>query len=215
MRRWPARPGGCGPSLVDYDAGVLKTVCVFCGSSPGADPAYLAAARGMGELLARTGRTLVFGGGHVGLMGAVADAVLEHGGKVVGVIPHALVERELAHDRVQELVITESMHERKAAMADRADAFVALPGGIGTLEEFFETWTWAQLGIHGKPLGLLNVNGFWDPLLAFLDKTVADGFLQRPVREMVCTAGDADGLLRALEGHRPAEVTRWADRSER
>lgn len=187
----------------------MRAVCVYCGSSPGEDPAYVAAAAEVGRLLARSGRTLVYGGGRVGMMGAVADAALAAGGRVIGVIPRSLVEKELAHRGVTELRVVATMHERKAVMADLADAFVALPGGVGTLEEIFEAWTWGQLGIHAKPYGLLDVAGFFTPLLDFLDRVVAAGFIRPEHRDMLLVDGDPAALLDRLERHRPAFVPKW------
>src|SRR5215207_8224445 len=168
----------------------MRSVCVFCGSSSGASPAYGEAARALGAHLAREGLTLVYGGASVGTMGVVADAALAAGGRVVGVIPRGLVAREIAHPGLTELVVVDSMHERKAAMADRADAFVALPGGLGTLEELFEVWTWGLLGIHAKPVALLDADGFYDPLLAFLDRAVDEGFVRAAQRAMLARARD-------------------------
>ena len=189
--------------------GSLASVCVFCGSQPGADPAYVDAARAFGALLARRGIALVYGGAHVGCMGALADAVLEDGGRVTGVIPQALWEREVGHTGLSELLVVDSMHERKALMAERADAFVALPGGAGTLEELFEAWTWAQLGIHAKPVGLLNVQGFWDPLLAMLDHMVEQRFVRAPHRAMVVVDERPDRLLARLAAYEAPAVPRW------
>ena len=163
----------------------ISSICVYCGSSPGKKPAYVAAARHFGRALVERGMGLVYGGAKVGVMGAVADEVLAGGGNVVGVIPRALALQEVAHDRLSELIVTESMHERKTIMADRADAFVALPGGIGTLEELFEAWTWAQLGFHGKPCGLLNVEAYFDALVRFLDHAVTEEYLQPSHRAML------------------------------
>lgn len=177
-------------------------VCVFCGSRPGADGRYRDAARAFGALLGRRGHALVYGGARRGLMGALADAALEHGGRVTGVIPEALWEREVAHTGLSELFVVGSMHERKALMAERADAFVALPGGAGTLEEFFEAWTWAQLGIHAKPVALLNVGGFYDPLLALVDHMAAEGFVGAQQRAMVLVAEEPEALLAALAAYR-------------
>lgn len=187
----------------------MQTVCVYCGSSPGSDPAYMAAAAEFGRLLARSGSTLVYGGGRVGMMGAVADAALAAGGSVVGVIPRSLVDKELAHRGVTELRIVGSMHERKATMAELADAFVALPGGVGTLEEIFEAWTWGQLGIHAKPYGLLDVAGFFAPLLAFLDGLVDAGFVRAEHRAMLLVDRDPAVLLASLKSHRPVFVPKW------
>ena len=153
------------------------SLCVYCGSRPGADPAYTATARAVGHWIGERGAQLVYGGGNNGLMGQVAEATLEAGGRVVGVIPQALVERELANPACTELHIVDSMHERKRMMAERADAFLALPGGIGTLEEFFEVWTWRQLGYHDKPVGLLNVDGYYDGLMAFMGTSTEQQFM--------------------------------------
>lgn len=186
-------------------------VCVYCGSSPGFDPVYRQAAHELGTALARAGHGLVYGGGHVGLMGAVADAVLDAGGPVVGVIPQALVDRELAHRGLTELVITGSMHERKAIMVERADAFVALPGGYGTFDELFETLTWLQLGIHAKPIVLFDVDGFFEPLLALADRAVTAGFLKRPHREAAVRAATVAGVLAAIQAPASAPLPKWLD----
>ena len=192
----------------------MKSVCVFCGSRTGDDPAYEEAARALGETLARAGIELVYGGGHVGLMGVVADAALAAGGEVTGVIPEALVEREIGHTGLTELHVVGSMHERKAMMADLAEGFVALPGGTGTLEEFFEVLTWAQLGEHAKPCGLLNVAGYYEPLLAVFDHMVERGFLATHHRAMVLVETEPEALLERFENHRPPETAKWIDRSE-
>src|SRR6188472_4282994 len=173
----------------------MKRICVFAGSGAGARPEYRAAAEELGRTLAMRHVTVVFGGGHVGLMGALADAVLAGQGHVIGVIPERLVAREIAHTGLSDLRIVSSMHERKAMMADLADAFVALPGGWGTLEEFFEVLTWAQLGLHQKPCGLLNVGGYFDGLLAFLDHAVAERFVRAENGALVMVATSVDGLL--------------------
>jgi len=180
-------------------APALGTLCVFCGSSTGDDPAFSAAARAFGRTLARRGTALVYGGGHVGLMGVIADAVLAEGGRVIGVIPEKLAERELAHTRLTELIVLATMHERKAKMASLADAFVALPGGLGTLDELFEIWTWAQLGFHDKPIGLLNVRGFFSPLLELTAQMVREGFVREQNLELVLTDDDGERLLAGLE----------------
>lgn len=177
----------------------MKRVCVFCGANTGSRPALSAAARALGTVAASRGQGVVYGGGNIGLMGAVADAALGAGGEVIGVIPKALVERELAHHGVSELHIVGSMHERKALMADLSDGFVALPGGFGTLDEIFEVLTWAQLGLHGKPCGLLNVEGYFDHLLLFLDRAVADGLLQPQNRAMFVVETDPVALLDRMQ----------------
>ena len=173
----------------------MKSICVFCGSATGSRPEYAAAARRLGEAVARRGMELVYGAGHVGLMGVVADAALAAGGRVVGVIPRSLVDRELAHRGLSELYVVDSMHARKALMAERADAFLALPGGYGTLDELFEILTWAQLGIHSKPVGLANVAGYFDPLLAWIDGAVEGGLLRERYRTMLLVGSDVEELL--------------------
>jgi len=193
----------------------MKRLCVYLGSSPGFDPLYRAAAADLGRTMAARGIDLVYGGGSVGLMGVIADAVLAAGGAVTGVIPRALAEREVEHRGLTELVLTTSMHERKAVMADRADAFVAIPGGIGTFEELFEAWTWAQLGDHAKPVALLNVAGFFDPLLAFLDNVVAAGFLKQVHRDLLIVADDIDGLFERLAAYRAPRIAKWITDAER
>lgn len=183
-------------------------VCVFTGASTGRQPVHAAAVAQFGAELARQGNGLVYGGGHVGLMGVLADAVLGGGGEVIGVIPQHLLDRELAHVRITDLQVVPDMHVRKARMAEQADAFVAMPGGIGTLEELFEIWTWAQLGLHAKPIGLLNVAGFFDHLLAFCDQMVADGFLPADSRAHLVTTDDPKALLTALIDA-PSIADRW------
>jgi len=192
----------------------MRAVCVYCGSGAGADPVYLEAARGLGETLARRGLGLVYGGARIGLMGAAADAALATGGAVVGVIPESLRSRELAHDGLTELVVVDSMHERKAIMAERADAFLALPGGLGTLEELFEVLTWAQLGIHTKPCGVLDVAGYYRPLLSFLDRAVDQGFVTQLSRDLLMVGDDAGKLLDRFAGYEPAPRRRWLDATE-
>jgi len=176
------------------------SLCVYCGSKPGKHPAYEAAARAVGGWIGAHQGQLVYGGGQVGLMGIVADETLAAGGSVVGVIPRVLMEREVGHQRLQELHVVETMHERKHLMAQRAHAFVALPGGIGTLEELYEVWTWRQLGYHDKPLGLLNVNGYYDPLLSFMDHTVDRGFLAPEQMQLLETGVQVADLLERLHG---------------
>jgi len=189
----------------------MKRICVFAGSSAGARPEYVAAASELGRVLATRGIGLVYGGARVGLMGAVADAVLAGGGSVIGVIPRALVEKEVAHDGLTELRVVGSMHERKALMAELSDGFVALPGGWGTLEEMFEILTWAQLGLHRKPCGLLNVQGYFDQLLSFLDHTVEQGFVRREYGSLLSVSDAPAPLLDALAGLRPPVVEKWID----
>ncbi|WCT73270.1 TIGR00730 family Rossman fold protein [Sphingomonas naphthae] len=193
----------------------MKRICVFCGSSPGFDPAYAEAAGALGTAIAAARLGLVYGGASVGLMGIVADAALAAGGEVIGVLPRALKDRELAHHGLSELHITTSMHERKAKMADLADGFVALPGGIGTFEELFEVWTWGQLGDHAKPVALLDVAGFYRPLLGFLDSVVAAGFLRAGHRELLIDENDSTRLIARMRDYRPPMVTKWIDPSER
>jgi uncharacterized protein (TIGR00730 family) len=192
----------------------VKSICVFCGSRSGEDPAYEAAARSLGETLARTGITLVYGGGHVGLMGVVADAALASGGEAIGVIPRSLVEREIAHKGLTDLRVVGSMHERKALMSELSEGFIALPGGTGTLEEFFEVLTWAQLGEHRKPCGLLNVAGYYDPLLAVFDHMVNRGFLSETNRSIVLVETEPKALLERFEEYHAPQTVKWIDKSE-
>ncbi len=177
----------------------IRTLCVYCGSSTGHDPAYGDVARALGRQMAERGLSLVYGGGHVGLMGMIADAVMEAGGEVTGVIPSALMEAEVGHERLTRLHVVNDMHERKALMAELADGFIALPGGIGTLEELFEVMTWLQLGYHTKPVGLLNVLGFYDALLAFLDKQRDTGFLRAEHRALLITDDAPASLLQRMQ----------------
>lgn len=174
------------------------SVCVYCGSRHGVRPEYTAAARAMGQAIGERGWRLVYGGGNVGLMGEVADATLAAGGTVLGVIPERLLQREVGHHGLTELVVVQNMHQRKMRMAEEADAFVALPGGIGTFEELFEMWSWRHLGYHDKPLGLLEVQGFWAPLVGFLRGTVAAGFMDDSQMAMLCLQADAATLLTQL-----------------
>src|SRR5438067_13031305 len=192
----------------------MNSICVFCASSTGRDPAFAAAARSCGALLARERITLVYGGGHVGLMGVLADAALGAGGRVVGVIPRALWDREVGHRGTTEIHVVESMHERKAMMASLADAFVALPGGLGTLEEIFEVWTWGQLGIHAKPCGFLDVAGYYAPLLAFLDQAVERGLVRPECRAMAIVDDEGEHLLRRLAEYEPPQVAKWVTPAE-
>jgi uncharacterized protein (TIGR00730 family) len=191
----------------------LKRVCVFAGANTGSSPDYRQAASDLGRFLASRSIGVVYGGARVGLMGTLADTALAAGGRVYGVIPSALVAKEIAHPHLTELHIVSSMHERKAAMVELADAFIALPGGFGTWEEFFEVLTWAQLGLHSKPCGLLNVRGYFDPLLSFFAHAIAEGFVRAEYRSMVCVADTPDALLASLEASDPPRVAKWIDPS--
>jgi uncharacterized protein (TIGR00730 family) len=193
----------------------LSSVAVYCASSPGADPGFAAAAAAFGRLLAGHGIDLVYGGGHVGLMGVVADACLAQGGEAHGVITRALAAKELAHHGLTSLEVVETMHERKAAMADRADAFVMLPGGFGTLDEFFEVVTWTQLGIHAKPCGVLDVDGYFGPLAGLLAGAVRQRFLRPEHRDLVLMDADPGRLLERLAGWEPVVTAKWLDRPQR
>jgi len=193
----------------------VNSLCVFCGSNSGTSPAYAEAAAGLGRALVRRGLTLVYGGGQVGLMGVIADAALEAGGRVIGVIPEALATRELAHPRVTEMRVVGSMHERKALMSELSDGFLALPGGIGTLEEWFEVWTWSQLGFQPKPCGLLNVAGYYDHLLAFLDHMTGERFLTPIHRSMAIVDEDPERLLDRLSSYQPPQARKWIGALER
>ncbi|MFN0137452.1 MAG: TIGR00730 family Rossman fold protein [Phycisphaerae bacterium] len=193
----------------------MKNICVFCGSMPGTNAAFRETAVAFATLLAQRGHTLVYGGGSVGLMGAIADAALAIGGKVIGVIPRTLFEREVGHRGLTENHIVETMHERKQLMSDLSDAFVALPGAVGTMDEFFETWTWAQLGVHNKPFGILNVAGYYTNLLAFLDTVVASGFMKQQYLDMVQVDTDGDALLRKLSTYQPPTTMKWVSDAQR
>ncbi|MBA3599243.1 MAG: TIGR00730 family Rossman fold protein [Methylibium sp.] len=175
------------------------TVCVYCGSREGANPAFAEAARAVGHAIGKRGWRLVYGGAQVGLMGRMADAALAAGASVVGVIPRSLMEREIGHAALSELLVVETMHQRKQAMAERADAFLALPGGIGSFEELFEAWTWRQLNYHDQPIGLLNVAGYYDALIAFLQQTVREGFMSPATQAMLEVGTEPDELLTRLE----------------
>jgi len=192
----------------------MKRICIFCGSSTGTSPIYADSARAMGQALLRRGIGLVYGGGNVGLMGTVADVVMQGGGEVIGVIPEALVTRELAHGDITQLIIVHSMHERKAKMAELSDAFIAMPGGYGTFEEFCEIITWAQLGLHRKACALLNVDRYYDPLLMLFDRAVAEGFLRPTNRRLVIEETDPDRLLQALANYTPPPTEKWIGRDE-
>ncbi len=190
----------------------MQSICIFCGSSPGFDPAYVDAATTLGRLLAEEHLTLVYGGACVGLMGAVADAALAAGGKVVGVLPDFLQRKELAHPRLTELHVVASMHERKARMAELADGFIALPGGMGTLEEFCEIVTWAQLGLHQKPCGLLNAHSYYDPLLEFVSRMAEEGFIREQHTGLVLSAETPEALLEAMRAFKPLILPKWVDK---
>jgi hypothetical protein len=193
----------------------MERICVFCGASPGARPEYAQATTGLARLLAPDGIGVVYGGGGVGLMGVLADAVLAEGGEIIGVIPRALVDREIAHRDVTDMRVVGSMHERKALMAELADAFIALPGGIGTLEELFEVYTWAQLGLHRKPCALLNVEGYYDGVADFLSHAVRERFLRQETRDLLIVERDPAALIERLKAFEPPTlIPKWIDREE-
>jgi uncharacterized protein (TIGR00730 family) len=189
----------------------IHRLAIFCGSNSGARPDYVEATRSLGRLLAERGIGIVYGGSSVGLMAVLADTMLDELGDVIGVIPRMLVEREVANKALTDLRIVESMHQRKALMAELADGFIALPGGIGTLEEFFEIWTWAQLGMHDKPCGLLNIAGYFDPLLEFLDRAVSEKFVREVHRNMVVVESDPAALLARFEAYEAPRVVKWVN----
>jgi len=188
----------------------IQSICIFCGSNFGNDPEYRRAARDLGKFLADRGISMVYGGGKAGLMGEIADAVLRNQGRVIGIIPEFLRKKELAHEGVSELFITDTMHDRKAKMHELADGYIALPGGYGTYEEIFEALSWLQIGMHKKPIGLFNVNGFFDPLIRMLEHTVEKGFAKPENLELLITAGDAETLFRRMERFEPRLVHKWA-----
>lgn len=192
-------------------------ICVFCGSSSGHDPAYAESAAAAARVIALAGNTLIYGGGHVGLMGVVADAALNAGGNVVGVMPRSLVEREIAHRGLHQLHVVETMHERKTTMSALSDAFLALPGGAGTLEEIFEQWTWGQLGIHGKPCGFLDLKGYFDPIRLMVEKMVSEGFLLSQFASMLKFSDSIDEILDSFRSYvpPPGKWTSAADRAVR
>ncbi|WP_156453019.1 TIGR00730 family Rossman fold protein [Polycladidibacter stylochi] len=192
----------------------MRSICVFCGSSAGAKPAYEAAAQSLGHYLAKQNISLVYGGARVGLMGTIADALLEAGGHVTGVLPKALQELEIAHPDIQKLHIVKSMHERKAMMAQLSDGFITLPGGIGTLEELFEVWTWGQLGYHNKPLGFLNVENYFDPLLEFIDHMVTERFLKAENQSMLAIAKQPQELIELMQAYKPPRVSKIIHKEE-
>lgn len=189
----------------------MKRICVFCGSNKGVRAEYVSAAQAMGQALVKRNIGLVYGGGNVGLMGVIADAMLAEGGEVIGVIPQGLVAREVAHQNLTEQRIVSTMHERKALMAELSDAFIAMPGGMGTFDEFCEILTWAQLGIHQKPCGILNVENYFTPLLTMFDHAMNEGFLRDTHRALVIEAREPDALLNALELYQPQYAEKWLD----
>lgn len=193
----------------------LKSICVFCGSSPGADEAFGRQAAELGQLIAGRGLRLVYGGGHVGLMGVLADAALAHDGDVHGVITRALRDREVAHRGLTSLDVVETMHERKARMADLADGFIMLPGGFGTLDEFFEAVTWTQLGVHSKPCAILDVDGYFRPLINFMDSATRQRFVPPQHRDMILTGDDAVTLIDRMSAWRRPSTDKWLDRTDR
>jgi len=192
----------------------MKAICVYCGSSPGRLEVYASAARALGQVLVERDLGLVYGGASIGLMGLIADTVLQLGGRAVGVIPQALARKEVVHRHLTELHVTRSMHERKTLMADLSDGFIAMPGGIGTFEEIFEIWTWAQLGIHAKPCGLLNVAGYYDALSTFLDHAAAEQFLKPPHRSLLIVEQAPPTLLDRFASYQPPSVRKWLDADE-
>ncbi len=194
---------------------MLRTLCVFCGSSVGSRPEYRRAAEELGTFLAHSKIGIVYGGGNVGLMGILADAALAAGGEVVGVMPEHLIAREIGHSGLTRMHVVKSMHERKAHMADLSDAFLALPGGFGTFEEFCEVLTWSQLGLHKKPCGLLNVSGYYTPLLAMFDHAVEERFLKPDNRRLVLSNSEIPEMIEALRQWRPVHVEKWLDRKTR
>lgn len=192
----------------------MKNICVYCGANPGRQEAYSSAARDLAKALVDRNLGLVYGGASVGIMGLIADAVLQLGGRAVGVIPEALVRKEIAHKNLTELHVTQSMHERKTLMAELSDGFIAMPGGIGTLEEIFEIWTWAQLGFHAKPCGLLNVAGYFDSLTTFLDHAVAEQFVKKPHRSILIVEHEPEALLDRFASYEPPSIQKWVEKAE-
>ena len=188
----------------------MKSICVYCGSNSGSRPEYLESAASLGKLLAKSGIVIIYGGAGVGLMGAVASAAIDNGGKVIGVIPESFADK-VAHNRLSELQVVPTMHERKSRMFDLSDGFIALPGGIGTMEEAFEIFTWAQLGFHEKPCGLLNICGYFDSMLEFLDHSVSQQFLKKEHREMVIVDKCSEGLLKQFESYKAQKIQKWID----
>ncbi|WP_252106799.1 MULTISPECIES: TIGR00730 family Rossman fold protein [unclassified Halomonas] len=192
----------------------MKSLCIYCGSNPGRQEAYSRAARDLARSLVSRNLTLVYGGASVGIMGLIADTVLQLGGQAVGVIPESLVRKEVAHPNLTELHVTQSMHERKTLMAELSDGFIAMPGGIGTLEEIFEVWTWSQLGFHQKPCGLLNVEGYFDALTTFFDHAVAEQFVKQPHRSMLMVDSSSETLLERFTRYEPPTVNKWVGKAQ-
>lgn len=192
----------------------ITSLCVYCGSSNGRQPAYAAAARTLAESMVQRNIQLVYGGASIGIMGIVADRMLQLGGKVIGVIPKALAHKEIAHHHLTQLHVTDSMHDRKVLMAELADGFIALPGGIGTLEELFEIWTWAQLGFHHKPCGLLNIAGYYDALIQFLDYVHKEQFVREHHRAMLIVDHETEGLLNQYERYQPPQIHQWVNKED-
>ena len=191
----------------------MKNICVFCGSSLGLRPAYQQAATALGTIIAQRGMNLVYGGGKVGLMGIIADAVLAGGGEVIGVIPEFIAAKEIAHTGLTKLHIVNSMHERKAMMVDFSDGFIAMPGGFGTFEEFFEVLTWGQLGLHQKPHGLLNIEGYYDALLKLVDTAIAEKFIREAHRNLILTSPNPESLLDSMTNYQPVNTEKWIDKN--
>lgn len=192
----------------------MKRICVFCGSSSGNGVKHLLAAQNLGKIICRENLELVYGGGNVGIMGELANTVLQYNGKVTGIIPEDLVARESALTEVTELIVVKSMHERKARMSALSDGFIAMSGGIGTLEEFFEVWTWAQLGIHSKPIGVLNIDGYYDMMIGFIHKSISEGFVRNENMDMIIVDSDPQSLINKMNSFKPVAVKKWISSDE-
>ena len=192
----------------------MKSISVFCASSEGNDKTIVETAYNLGKSIAQRGMTLVYGGSKIGLMGIVANAALEHNGKVIGVIPDFLTHKEIRHDGLTELIVVKNMHERKLTMHELSDGLIALPGGFGTLEELFEMVTWGQLGLHGKPMGILNANGYYNELLAFMDTMVAKGLLKQQNRDLILVDNTSEGLLQKMKTYRPTYTPKWINKEQ-
>lgn len=199
------------PSTQHLQVNIMKSICVFCGSNKGNNPLYSISAHKLGSLLASLNISLVYGGASVGLMGDIADVMIKNGGEVIGVIPKFLLEMEIAHKNLSKLHVVNTMHERKAKMEEIADGFIALPGGLGTLDEFFEILTWSQLGIHNKPCGLLNITGYFDKLIDFFDYSVSQGFIRKEHRDIIFTEDDPAVLINKMLSYTPKRVNKWLD----